>query len=45
VCKRAGEWTRKLYEVATLGKHEGGGVEMEVRVVVEGPYGSCFPFI
>jgi len=39
MCKRAGGWTRKLYEVAKLGRHEDGDVEREVRVVVEGPYG------
>jgi len=47
MCKRAGGWTRKLYEVAKLGSYEGegGGAEREVRVVVEGPYGSYFSCI
>ena len=36
MCKRAGGWTRKLYEIAKLGVGCGG---REVRVVVEGPYG------
>ena len=45
MCKRAGGWTRKLYEIAKLGGYEGGSVDgREVRVVVEGPYGSCFFF-
>ena len=44
MCKRAGGWTRKLYEIAKLGGSESGG-EREVRVIVEGPYGSFFSFI
>ena len=43
MCKRAGGWTRKLYEIAKLGGSESGG-EREVRVIVEGPYGSFFFF-
>jgi hypothetical protein len=50
MCKRTGGWTRKLYEIAKLGGYEQGGAgAREVRVVVEGPYGSdpffhlCFP--
>jgi hypothetical protein len=40
MCKRAGGWTRKLYEMAKLGGYEEGGAgAREVRVVVEGPYG------
>ena len=44
MCKRAGGWTRKLYETAKLGVGCGG---REVRVVVEGPYGLCsfFPWL
>ena len=42
MCKRAGGWTRKLYEIAKLGDYEEGGAGgREVRVAVEGPYGSC----
>ncbi|KDR70244.1 hypothetical protein GALMADRAFT_214680 [Galerina marginata CBS 339.88] len=40
MCKRAGGWTRKLYEMAKMGGYTEGGVGREVRVVVEGPYGG-----
>lgn len=40
MCKKAGGWTRKLYEVAKMGGYTEGGVGREVKVVVEGPYGS-----
>ena len=46
MCKRVGGWTQKLYEIAKLdGYEEVGAGGREVRVVVEGPYGSnlCFP--
>jgi ferric-chelate reductase len=47
LCKRTGDWTGSLYEMAKLAGYadeEGGlgkGVKRLVRVVVEGPYGSC----
>ncbi|KAF4609979.1 hypothetical protein D9613_010568 [Agrocybe pediades] len=40
MCKRAGGWTNKLYEVAKRGAYTEGGVGREINVVVEGPYGG-----
>src|SRR5258706_8555912 len=38
LCKRAGDWTRELYDMAQEGtKHCDGG---RIKVVVEGPYGG-----
>jgi hypothetical protein len=41
LCKRAGDWTEKLY---ALSKHVGygdeGAMERAVKVIIEGPYGS-----
>jgi len=40
MCKRAGGWTRKLYDVAKMGSYTEGGVGRDLKVVVEGPYGG-----
>ena len=39
LCKRAGDWTRKLFDVAKVSNKE-GGMGSRVKVVVEGPYGG-----
>ena len=36
LCKSAGDWTRKLFDMAKVSNKEGG----MIRVVVEGPYGG-----
>lgn len=46
MCKKAGDWTNKLYEIAKVSEYaEEKGREKLVKVVVEGPYGSLFSFI
>ncbi|KAG9122083.1 hypothetical protein FRC07_001683 [Ceratobasidium sp. 392] len=49
LCKRAGDWTNKLYTLAQgqgQGEEKGGyGVGRNVRVIVEGPYGGTGPVI
>ncbi|KAF9479536.1 hypothetical protein BDN70DRAFT_688824 [Pholiota conissans] len=40
LCKKAGGWTRRLYEIAKRGGYTEGGIGREIRVVVEGPYGG-----
>ncbi|WVQ76456.1 hypothetical protein IAR50_006124 [Cryptococcus sp. DSM 104548] len=52
VVKRAGDWTRALYELASQGETGGGekGMDManvgkECRVIVEGPYGGPGPLV
>lgn len=47
-CKRNGDWTGKLYEMAKASGYGDGDVldaevGREVRIIVEGPYGM-FPF-
>ncbi|KAF8960642.1 hypothetical protein BDZ97DRAFT_1922018 [Flammula alnicola] len=39
MCKKAGRWTRNLYEIAKKAEYTEGGMG-KVKVVVEGPYGS-----
>ena len=41
MCKKAGGWTRRLYEIAKRGGYTEGGIGREIKVVVEGPYGTC----
>ena len=38
LCKRAGDWTRMLYDMAQAGSKLGDGAR--IKVVVEGPYGG-----
>jgi predicted ferric reductase len=46
MCKSAGGWTRNLYEIAKMGGNKEGGIGgNEVRVVIEGPYGSVYFFL
>ncbi|KAI6044529.1 ferric reductase like transmembrane component-domain-containing protein [Pisolithus marmoratus] len=42
MCKKAGRWTTKMYELSSTGKYDeqGGEVDKVVRVMVEGPYGG-----
>lgn len=39
MCKRAGDWTRKLYDFAKSGGYTHGGGR-QVKVMLEGPYGG-----
>jgi len=43
MCKKAGGWTGKLYEMAKVAGYgrEDGGVSRSVLVMLEGPYGAC----
>lgn len=44
ICQDVGDWTRKLYNLASAGiaaAEKGGEVGREVRLMVEGPYGEC----
>ncbi|QRV87155.1 Ferric reductase like transmembrane component [Ceratobasidium sp. AG-Ba] len=47
LCKRAGDWTNKLYALSQgPGDEKGGyGAGKNVKVVVEGPYGGTGPVI
>lgn len=38
--KKAGGWTKSMYEVAKMGGYTEGGVGQEVKVAIEGPYGA-----
>ncbi|KAF5392171.1 hypothetical protein D9757_001604 [Collybiopsis confluens] len=40
MCKKAGDWTNKLFDLAKLGGYEGGGEARQVKVIVDGPYGG-----
>ncbi|KAI0328757.1 iron reductase [Cubamyces sp. BRFM 1775] len=41
MCKKAGDWTNKLYELAQRADYgEANGIGSNVRVIVEGPYGG-----
>lgn len=43
ICQDVGDWTRKLYNLASAGiaaAEKGGEVGREVRLMVEGPYGG-----
>lgn len=39
MCKKAGDWTNKLYDLAKSGGYEGDRAR-KVKVCVEGPYGN-----
>src|SRR6266545_1952237 len=39
LCKRAGDWTRKLFDMAKVNNVE-GGMGTQIKVGVEGPYGG-----
>ena len=46
MCKKAGSWTNNLFDLAKRVQYgENGGQISTVRVLVEGPYGKCFPSI
>ncbi len=36
--KKAGGWTKQMFEVAKMAGYTEGGLGREVNVVVEGPY-------
>ncbi|KAJ3795005.1 hypothetical protein GGU11DRAFT_840764 [Lentinula aff. detonsa] len=40
MCKKSGDWTNKLYDLAKSSAYEGEGEARKVRVSVEGPYGG-----
>ncbi|KAI0946789.1 hypothetical protein AcW1_010148 [Taiwanofungus camphoratus] len=41
MCKKAGDWTGKLFELAKRAEYgEAGGVGRDVKVLIEGPYGG-----
>ena len=40
--KKAGGWTKQMFEVAKMAGYTEGGLGREVKVVVEGPYGAFF---
>ncbi|KAF9527245.1 hypothetical protein CPB83DRAFT_856618 [Crepidotus variabilis] len=40
MCKRAGGWTRSLFDMAKLTSYTEGGTGRNVKVAVEGPYGG-----
>ena len=41
MCKKTGTWTNRLFDLAKKREYgEVGGVERDVRVLVEGPYGG-----
>lgn len=39
MCKKAGGWTNKLYDMAKTGGYTEAGVGRNISVVIEGPYG------
>ena len=41
ICKKTGNWTETLFEVASLDGYVDGEIGRKVKVVVEGPYGQC----
>ena len=45
MCKKAGDWTNKLYDLAKLSGYEGDGQARKVRVSVEGPYGKTLVLV
>ncbi|KAF7419392.1 hypothetical protein PC9H_001981 [Pleurotus ostreatus] len=40
MCKKAGDWTNDLFELAKVGGYSERGVQRDVKVMVEGPYGG-----
>lgn len=41
MCKKAGTWTTKLFDLAKRAEYgEAGGYQHGVRVLIEGPYGN-----
>lgn len=45
MCKKAGDWTNKLYELAQSGAAGEAGSGRNVYVAIDGPYGTvnlCF---
>ena len=40
LCKKAGDWTERLYELAKTGGYNGEYEGTKVKVWVEGPYGE-----
>ncbi|KIK52631.1 hypothetical protein GYMLUDRAFT_963313 [Collybiopsis luxurians FD-317 M1] len=40
MCKKAGDWTNKLFDLAKLGGYEDGSEARQVKVMVDGPYGG-----
>lgn len=44
MCKKAGDWTNKLYDLAKSSEYEGGDNARQVKVCIDGPYGTSFFF-
>ncbi|KAF9065852.1 hypothetical protein BDP27DRAFT_1331474, partial [Rhodocollybia butyracea] len=40
MCKKAGDWTNKLYDLAKSSEYEGGDNARKVKVCIDGPYGG-----
>lgn len=40
MCKRAGRWTTRLFEMAKMGGYMDGFMGREVKAWIEGPYGT-----
>ena len=38
--KKVGGWTTKLYDIARTGRHSEAGVGTNVKVMIDGPYGT-----
>lgn len=41
MCKRSGTWTNRLFEMAKLSGYVDGFLGREVKLWIEGPYGTC----
>lgn len=42
--KKAGGWTKNMYDVARAGRYIDGGIGVDMKVIVEGPYGKSLLF-
>ncbi|KAL0958841.1 hypothetical protein HGRIS_014159 [Hohenbuehelia grisea] len=40
LCKKTGDWTNRLFELAKVGGYSERGIQRDVLVTVEGPYGG-----
>jgi len=40
LCKKTGDWTNRLFELAKVGGYSEKGVQRDVLVMMEGPYGG-----
>jgi hypothetical protein len=45
MCKRTGTWTKRLFEMAKMGGYVEGFMGREVKLWVEGPYGTFIVLI